>query len=138
MSVSKYESTSSNKSDLDESFDCEPYVVDQVEQVLGQPKLDEMAKKYKLPPFVKLAVIGLGQSTSRPSKGTISLCAKQFESGLTLSFSDIIQVILHRLDLASGQLDPNVWKAIVGCVILLVRERGLPRLVLRSSIAVIS
>lgn len=54
LSILKFESSFDSKTDSDECLECELYAVDQVEQVLGQKELDDIAKMYKLPPYVKL------------------------------------------------------------------------------------
>lgn len=74
---------------------------------------------------------------SRPPKGMIALWFKQFESSLTLPFPKTIQVILHLLGLAPGQLNPT-FRKLRQVVSFYGKERTLARLVLRSSITVTS
>lgn len=58
----------------------------------------------------------------------IALCVKHFQSGFMLSVLETIQVILHHLGLVSSQLNPYLWKVMVGCAILR-KEKGLHLLV---------
>lgn len=89
-----------------------------VEQKLTEADLSGLSRKHKIPFFVNLVPIGLGQSVVRPPKGMIALCTKHLESSLTLPSPDII----HNLDTTPGHLNPNAWKAIIGFIILWKRE----------------
>lgn len=55
LSFSEYESSIDNESNLDESPECEPYTVDQIEQILDQSEFNTIFKKFKLLSFIKLA-----------------------------------------------------------------------------------
>lgn len=120
--VSEYEYSSDSESDSDESPNYKPYAVDQVEQKLTKADSSELSMKHKVPLFVSLVPIGPNQSTVIPLKGMIALCTKHLESDLTLPFPDIIHIFLHYLGIAPSQLNPNVWKVIVGCIISWKRE----------------
>lgn len=49
LSVPKYEHLTDNESDPDEFIERGPYTIDQVEQILGQSKLNKIFEKIKLP-----------------------------------------------------------------------------------------
>lgn len=83
-----------------------------------QAKLDALLVRHRILPIMQLLLVGPGKSPASPSKGMVTLSSKFLESGLTLSFSDTFQTLIHHVDLGPGQLNPNVWRAMAGSIIL--------------------
>lgn len=84
--------------------------------------MDVLAIRHKVSPTIQLLLIGLGKFLTKRSKGMIALSAKFLYCSLMLPFSDVLQMLLPYIRLASRQLNPNVWLALAEYHIL--RERG--------------
>lgn len=110
--------SSSDECDLDKNSRCAPHFIEKEKHVLSQTDLDIVMVKHKIPPNMQLFSIGLGKCPTRPPKGMIALSTKFLESGLTLPFLDTLHKLIHHISLASGQLNPNVWRALATSIIL--------------------
>lgn len=95
-----------------------PYSVEREKQTFAQAYLDALVVRHRISLIMQLPSIDPSESPAGPFKGIIALCTKFVESRLTLPLSDTLQMLIHQMDLALGQLNPNIWQAILCSIIV--------------------
>lgn len=98
------------------------FSIDKVKSTVGTKELKHLRSFYFINKGIELRECKAGDVPSRPPPGEVTLHTSFFQNGLRLPFHPVFREILYRWGTAPGQLNPNVWRAMIGCFILWEKE----------------
>lgn len=75
---------------------------------------------YRIPKDVTLRPLKDGELATNPPGGWVAVHEQQFKCGLTLPLHPWVQHNLSMLNLAVGQVLPNIWKQLLGMYVVWV------------------
>ncbi|KAK9905153.1 hypothetical protein M0R45_000489 [Rubus argutus] len=78
-------------------------------------EIEALRINFRIPSNVVLRPLRDGELATNPPAGWVAVHEHQFKCGLTLPLHPWVQRILSDLDLAVGQITPNMWKQLLGC-----------------------
>jgi hypothetical protein len=81
-------------------------------------EIEALRVNYRIPSVVTLRPLKDGELATDPPAGWVAVHEHQFKCGLTLPLHPWVQRILSDLDLAVGQITPNMWKQLLGMYVL--------------------
>ena len=73
---------------------------------------------YRIPAGVMLRPLKDGELATNPPAGWVAVHEQQFKCGLSLPLHPWVQQILSALNLAVGQVTPNMWKQLLGMFVV--------------------
>ncbi|XP_024038613.1 uncharacterized protein LOC112097625 [Citrus clementina] len=88
------------------------YAIDYITCTTTFDELDDLRLRYHIPGEVLLRIPGKKDSPSRPPRGYVTLFLESFKYGLRCPLQPYFARILHGLNLAPGQLNPNGWRVL--------------------------
>ena len=81
-------------------------------------EIDLLRADYQIPRSVQLRPVQDGELATNPPEGWVAVHEHQFRCGLTLPLHPWVQQILAALNLAVGQVTPNMWKQLLGMFVI--------------------
>ena len=81
-------------------------------------EIDALRANYRIPSSVELRPLEDGESATDPPNGWVAVHEHQFKCGLTLPLHPWVQQILSALNVAVGQVTPNMWKQLLGMYVV--------------------
>lgn len=85
---------------------------------MSEEDLRDLRLLYYIPKSVVLQVPVAQERANRPPADEVAIYKALFEFGLRLPFPSKVHMLLCDLGLARGQLIPNVWASVYGCIVL--------------------
>ena len=81
-------------------------------------EIEALRLNYRIPSDVLLRPLRDGELATNPPAVWVAVHEHQFKCGLTLPLHPWVQRILSDLDLAVGQITPNMWKQLLGTYVV--------------------
>lgn len=81
-------------------------------------EIDSLRANYRIPGSVRLWPLRDGELATNPPEGWVAVHEHQFKCGLTLPLHPWVQQILSALNVAVGQVTPNMWKQLLGMYVI--------------------
>ena len=81
-------------------------------------EIDSLRTNYRIHSSMRLRPLEVGESATNPPEGWVAVHEHQFKCGLTLPLHPWVQQVLAALNLAIGQVTPNMWKQLLGMYVI--------------------
>lgn len=81
-------------------------------------EIGAMRHKYRVPEEVLLRPLRDGELATDPPRGWVAVHEHQLKCGLSLPLHPWVQSILSALNIAIGQVTPNMWKQMLGMYVI--------------------
>lgn len=81
-------------------------------------EMEAMRHKYCIPESVLLRPLNEGELATSPPLGWVAVHEHQFKCGLSLPLHPWVQSTLLVLNVAIGQVTPNIWKQLLGLYVI--------------------
>ena len=94
------------------------YAIDYITCTTTFNELNDLQLRYHIPSEVPLKISGKKDCPSRPPRGYVTLFLESFKYRLRCPLQPYFARILHGLNLAPDQLNPNGWRVLPGLFIL--------------------
>lgn len=85
---------------------------------MTEKEIAAMRHKYRIPEGVLLRPLRNGELATNPPRGWVAVHEHQLKCGLSLPLHPWVQSILSALDIAVGQVTPNMWKQMLGTYVI--------------------
>jgi hypothetical protein len=85
---------------------------------MTQEEIEVLRVNYRIPVGVTLRPVKSGELATSPPNGWVAVHEQQFKCGLTLPLHPWVQRILSALNLAVGQVTPNMWRQLLGMYVV--------------------
>uniref|UniRef100_A0A2N9GE05 Uncharacterized protein n=1 Tax=Fagus sylvatica TaxID=28930 RepID=A0A2N9GE05_FAGSY len=87
-------------------------------KVVDTNGLDKYRRRYQIPEDVVLQIPGSDEVACSSRYGDVAFYEADFNAGVRFPLQPLMRELLDRLNLASGQLAPNAWRTVVGCMVM--------------------
>ena len=81
-------------------------------------EIDAMRHKFRIPGDIPLRPLKEGELATDPPRGWVAVHEHQFKCGLSLLLHPWVQSTLSGLNVAIGQVTPNMWKQLLGLFVI--------------------
>ncbi|KAL6995637.1 hypothetical protein U1Q18_005772, partial [Sarracenia purpurea var. burkii] len=85
---------------------------------INEDELDQIRRTYQIPNGVTMRVPTREERVCTPALGEIYIFEGALQAGMRLPFPPLVRNILDYLGISPGQLWPNGWRILLGCVII--------------------
>ena len=79
--------------------------------------LDKYRRKYQIPEDVVLWIPESDEVACSSKCGDVAFYEADFNAGMRFPLQPLMRELLDRLNLSPGQLAPNAWRTVVGCMV---------------------
>ena len=80
--------------------------------------LDKYRRKYQIPEDVALWIPESDEVACSSKYGDVVFYEANFNAGVRFPLQPLMRELLDRLNLSPGQLAPNAWRTVVGCMVM--------------------
>ena len=86
-------------------------------KVVDVEGLDKYRRKYQIPEDVVLRIPESDEVACSSKYGDVAFYEADFNAGMRFPLQPLMRELLDRLNLSPGQLAPNAWRTVVGCMV---------------------
>jgi hypothetical protein len=87
-------------------------------KVVDVEGLDKYRRRYQIPEDVVLRIPKSDEVACSSKYGDVAFYEADFNAGVRFPLQPLMRELLDRLNLAPGQLAPNAWRTVVGCMVM--------------------
>jgi hypothetical protein len=87
-------------------------------KVVDVEGLDKYRRRYQIPEDVVLRIPESDEVACSSKYGDVAFYEADFNAGVRFPLQPLMRELLDRLNLAPGQLAPNAWRTVVGCMVM--------------------
>ena len=87
-------------------------------RVVDADGLDRYRRRYQIPEDVVLRIPESDEVACSSRYGDVAFYEADFNVGVRFPLQHLMRELLDRLNLSPGQLAPNAWRTVVGCMVM--------------------
>ena len=87
-------------------------------KVVDVKGLDKYRRRYQIPEDVVLWILESDEVACLSRYGDVAFYEADFNAGVRFPLQPLMRELLDRLNLSPGQLAPNAWRTVVGCMVM--------------------